>query len=123
MENEISRKVIGAAIEVHKVLGGPGLLESIYEDALMYELTSVGLRCQKQVAVPVRYKDIVVRDPLFLDILVEDRVILEVKATEQDHSIFRTQLLTYLRLTNLYLGLLLNFGKMHMKDGISRVVN
>ncbi|HSX10440.1 MAG TPA: GxxExxY protein [Chlamydiales bacterium] len=122
MENEISRKIIGAAIEVHRVLGGPGLLESIYEEALFYELITQGLHCKRQLPVPVKYKNIIIRDPLMLDILVENSVIVEVKATEQDHSIYETQLLTYLRLSKLRLGLLLNFGKKHLKDGISRVI-
>jgi GxxExxY protein len=123
MENAIARQIIGAAIEVHKILGGPGLLESIYEEALFHELMMQGLQCQRQLAVPVKYKNIIIRDPLFLDIQVENKVIIEVKATEEDHPIHQTQLLTYLRLSGIKLGILLNFGKKQMKEGVTRVVN
>jgi GxxExxY protein len=123
MENEISHKIIGAAIEVHRILGGPGLLESIYEGSLCYELTSRGLQIQRQLLVPVKYKNVVVREPLCLDILVDKKVIIEVKATEKEHTIYKAQLLTYLRLTGMKLGLLINFGTEHVKDGIHRVVN
>lgn len=102
MENEISHKIIGAAIEVHRILGGPGLLESIYESSLCYELTQRGLQIQKQLIVPVKYKNTVVRDPLCLDILVENKVIIEVKATEKEHAVHQAQLLTYLRLGRVF---------------------
>jgi len=123
MENEISHKIIGAAIEVHRILGGPGLLESIYESSLCYELNLRGLRIQKQLIVPVKYKNTVVRDPLLLDIIVENQVIIEVKATEKEQTIHQAQLLTYLRLTGIKLGLLINFGQPCVKDGIHRIVN
>jgi GxxExxY protein len=123
MEAELTRKIIGAAIEVHRTLGGPGLLESIYEEALCHELSVLGLQYQRQLAIPVKYKNIVIKDPLFLDILVENSIILEIKATDLDHSVYQAQLLTYLRLTGMKLGLLLNFGKKQLKDGVCRVVN
>ena len=123
MENEISNKIIGAAIEVHKVLGGPGLLEGIYESCLCHELTLRGFKVQRQLAIPVNYKGSVIRDPLYIDILVEGLVIVEVKATEKLHPIHDVQLLTYLRLTGCKLGLLVNFGQEYVKDGIKRVVN
>jgi GxxExxY protein len=123
MENEISHKIIGAAIEVHRILGGPGLLESVYESSLCYELTLRGLHIQKQLTVPVKYKNVAVREPMCLDILVENKVIIEVKATEKEHAIHQAQLLTYLRLTGLKLGLLINFGQACVKDGVHRVVN
>jgi len=123
MEDEISHTIIGAAIEVHKALGGPGLLEGIYESCLAHELMLRGLQLQRQLAVPVSYKGVVVRDPLCIDILVQDKVIVEVKATEKEHPIHQVQLLTYLRLTGCKLGLLINFGQEYVKDGISRVVN
>jgi GxxExxY protein len=123
MENEISYKIIGAAIEVHRTLGGPGLLESIYESSLCHELELRGLRIQKQLIVPVKYKNTVVREPLCLDILVESKVIIEVKATEKEHAIYHAQLLTYLRLTGMKLGLLINFGQECVKNGTHRVVN
>lgn len=123
MENQLSRIIIGAAIEVHQTLGGPGLLESIYEAALYHELTLQGLHIQRQLPVQVIYKGIAVKEPLFLDILVDNKVIIEVKATEKNHSIFETQVLTYLRLTGIKLGLIVNFGNQYVKDGICRVVN
>jgi GxxExxY protein len=121
MENEISYKVIGAAIEVHRTLGGPGLLGSIYECSLCHELSLMGLKIQRQLLVPVKYKNTVVRDPLCIDILVENKVVVEVKATE--NPIYEVQLLTYLRLTKTKLGLLINFGQDSVKNGITRVVN
>lgn len=123
MENELSYQIIGAAIEVHRVLGGPGLLESIYQSALCHELKLRGLSVEEQVPVPVLYKGASIKDPLFLDLLVEKKVIVEVKAVEKVNLIFTTQLLTYLRLTNCKLGLLINFGVGYVKDGVSRVVN
>lgn len=123
MEDKISNQIIGASIEVHRTLGGPGLLESIYEAALCQELTLRGLKVQRQRPVQVLYKGIAIKDPLFIDILVEDKVLIEVKATERNHPIYETQILTYLRLTDLKLGLLVNFGAPYVKDGISRIIN
>ncbi|MEC7839425.1 MAG: GxxExxY protein [Chlamydiota bacterium] len=122
-EDEVSYKVIGAAIEVHKTLGGPGLLEGIYESSLCHELVLRGLKIERQVRVPVTYKGEVVREPLVIDILVEDKIVIEVKATEKNSPIHEVQLLTYLRLTRKKLGLLINFGCNSVKEGISRVVN
>ncbi len=90
---------------------------------MCHELTLTGLQIQRQLLIPVKYKNTVVRDPLCLDILVENKVIIEVKATEMEHAIHQTQLLTYLRLTGIKLGLLINFGQAAVKDGIHRVVN
>ena len=123
MENAISYKIIGAAIEVHKTLGGPGLLESIYESALCHELKLNGLKIERQKQMPVIYKGAIIREPYILDILVENKVIIEIKATEQELDIHKAQLLTYLRLCNIKLGLLINFGRPSVRDGISRVVN
>ncbi len=123
MENDLSNKIIGAAIEVHKILGGPGLLESIYEAALCQELSLQGMKVQRQLAVPVTYKGIEIKDPLYVDILVINKVIIEIKATEKNNPIYETQVLTYLRLTGIKLGLLINFGNSHVKNGISRIVN
>ena len=122
IENKINR-IIAAAIEVHKTLGGQGLLESIYEDALAYELELRKISFQRQLAVPVLYKGVPVRDALRLDLLVEDRVIVEVKATEKILEVHSAQVLTYLRLTRRKLGLVLNFGQPLLRDGISRIVN
>jgi GxxExxY protein len=121
--NMITDRIIAAAIEVHKTLGGPGLLESIYEDALAYELELRKIRFQRQLAVPVLYKGVPVRDALKLDLLVEGHVIIEVKATEKIFEVHSAQLLTYLRLMNCKLGLVLNFGQPRLYEGISRIAN
>jgi GxxExxY protein len=120
---DLSHTIIGAAIEVHRLLGGPGLIESVYESALCHELTLRGIQNQRQMAVPVVYKGIPVREPLFLDILVENTVIVEVKSLGKDNPYFQAQVATYLRLTGLKLGLLIDFGKTLLKDGISRIIN
>ena len=123
IENKISASVIDAAIEVHRVLGGPGLLESIYEDALAHELELRNIPIKRQLPVPVLYKGVPVRDALRLDLLVDDCVIVEVKATENLLKVHPAQVLTYLRLSQRKLGLVLNFGQPLLRDGISRVVN
>ena len=123
IEDDISHQIIGAAIEVHRTLGGPGLLESIYESALCHELVLRGLRIQRQKPVQVVYKSVAIREPLFIDIVVEDKVLVEIKATEKNHSIYETQVLTYLRLTGIKLGLLINFGAPYVRDGVSRIIN
>ena len=122
-ENEISKIVLDAAIMVHRTLGGPGLLESVYQDALVYELKTRGLKVEEEVLVPVRYKGVVVGDPLRIDIFVEGCVVVECKATEKDNPIYAVQTLTYLRLLGLHLGLLINFGKETLIAGYRRVVN
>ncbi len=122
-ENEISRHVYGAAIEVHKVLGGPGLLESIYEESLAYELTLRGLKVERQKRVPVNYKGHKIKEPLRLDLLVVDKVIVDTKATEKNIPIYGVQVLTYLRLTGLRLGMVVNFGYPLVTKGIQRIVN
>jgi GxxExxY protein len=122
-ENEISRCIVAAAIEVHRTLGGPGLLESVYEEALCWELTSRGLHVERQLSVPVFYKGRILAAPLRLDMLVADKVIVEVKATVEHNLVFESQALTYLRLTGHKLALVINFGQRVVKDGIHRVVN
>jgi GxxExxY protein len=123
VNNALTYKIIGAAMEVHRTLGGPGLLESIYESALCHELLLQGLNIQSQVPIEVCYKGVKIRDPLILDILVENQIIIEVKATEKENPIHEVQLLTYLRLTGLRLGLVINFGSRYIKEGIKRVIN
>ncbi|MGE3953682.1 MAG: GxxExxY protein [Parachlamydiales bacterium] len=113
--------VIGAAIEVHKSLGGPGLRERIYEEALCQELRLRGLEAIRQLPLPIRYKGVQLRNPLIVDLLVERRLIIEVKATEENSPLHRSQLLTYLRLSGLPVGLLINFGGRLLKHGIVRV--
>jgi GxxExxY protein len=122
-ENLLSEQVLDAAIEVHRTLGGPGLLESLYEDALFYELRLRNIPALSQVSIPVAYKNCKLRDPMRLDILVDDKVIIEVKATETILAVHKAQVLTYLRLTNLKLGLVINFGQRRLIDGWERVVN
>ena len=121
--NELTGEVIGAAIEVHRELGGPGLLEDFYETALACELELRGLKVQRQVAVPVVYKGRQIKNPHVLDLVFEERLIVEVKSTEKYNAIYESQLLTYLRLTGLSLGLVVNFGERHVRNGIRRVVN
>ncbi|WP_312399826.1 GxxExxY protein [Chryseobacterium sp.] len=121
-ENELSYKIIGAAIEVHKNLG-VGLLESTYESALIYELKKLGFDVKQQIYLPLQYKEINIEKAYKLDLLVENKVIIEVKSVLEMHSIFNAQLLTYLKLTDLKLGLLINFNTPLIKDGIHRVVN
>lgn len=121
-ENEISKKIIGAAIEVHKQLG-PGLLESSYEVCLAYELKQVGLKIETQVALPVIYKEVKLSAGYRIDILVENKVIIELKAVEALADIHTAQLLTYLKLKDLKLGLLINFNNIRVIDGIKRVIN
>jgi GxxExxY protein len=122
-ENAISRIIVQAAIEVHRTLGGPGLLERVYEEAMTWELEQRGLSVERQKAVPIVYKGRTLADPLYLDLLVEGKVIIECKATRKYNEIFETQTLTYLRLTGLKLGMVINFGEKLVKDGIHRVVN
>lgn len=122
-ENQISAAIVDAAIEVHRTLGGHGLLESVYEEALIWELTHSGFHIQRQVPVPIVYKGEILATPLRIDLIVEQKVIVECKAVTAFHSIFNVQLLTYLRLSGLKLGLVLNFGERIVKDGIHRVAN
>ena len=121
-ENEISKKIIGAVIEVHKQLG-PGLLESSYEICLAYELKQLGLSIQTQVALPVVYKEVKLEAGYRIDILVENKVIIEIKAVEALADIHTAQLLTYLKLKDLKLGLLINFNSVRVIDGVKRIVN
>ena len=122
-ENELSHAIIGAAIEVHRKLGGTGLLEDVYEQALCHELHLRGFPVERQVKVPVVYKGLKIKHPLCLDVLVGGKVTVEVKAVEKCQPIFQAQLLTYLRLAGKRLGLLVNFGERHLASGIQRVAN
>ena len=121
-ENVISEKIIGAAIEVHRALG-PGLLESAYEQCLCFELGQAGFNIERQLPLPVIYKEVTLDCGYRLDILVEELVIVEIKAVEKLIPIHEAQMLTYLKLTNKKLGLLLNFNASVLKDGIKRIVN
>ena len=122
-ENEIAAKVVDAAVEVHRELGGPGLLEDVYEEALAEELRLRGLFVERQVPVPIVYKGKTLRSPLRLDLRVEKLVLVDNKALTQWNPVFEAQMLTCLRLTKLRLGLVINFGERLVKNGIFRVVN
>lgn len=122
-ENDISKIVLNASIEVHRTLGGPGLLESVYEEALAWELKQAGLSVKRQTLVPIIYKGNELATPLKLDLLLNDLVVVECKATSKYNDIFAAQTLTYLRLMELRLGLVVNFGERMVKDGFHRVVN
>ncbi|SPE37163.1 conserved hypothetical protein [Candidatus Sulfopaludibacter sp. SbA3] len=121
-ENELTEKIIGAAIEVHKHVG-PGLLESAYEECLCFELSCRGVRFQRQVHLPVEYKGIRLECAYKMDLLVEDLVVVEIKAIDGLLPIHRAQLLTYLRASGKQVGLLINFNVAVLKDVIKRLVN
>jgi len=122
IENEIAAVVVDAALRIHRTLG-PGLLESVYEAALKYELQKRGLRVAQQVGLPTYYETIKLDVGFRADLLVADKVIIEIKSVEALAPIHRKQLETYLRLTDLRLGLLINFNVELIKNGIQRVVN
>ena len=121
-ENDISYKIIGAALEVHKKLG-VGLLENAYETALVYELQKLGFDVKQQYSLPLNYKDIEIQNAYRIDVLVENKVIVEVKSVLELHPIHFAQTKTYLKFTNLKLGLLINFKTQLLKDEIHRIVN
>jgi GxxExxY protein len=122
-ENEISKILVESAIEVHRELGGPGLLEGVYEEAFIEELTRRGLKVERQLQVPIIYKGKRLGNPLRLDLKINELVLVDNKAVSQWNAVFEAQMLTYLRLTGLKLGLVINFGEQWVKNGIHRVVN
>ena len=121
-ENELSNITIGCAIKIHKALG-PGLLESAYQECLFYELKQKGLFVEKEKPLPLVYEQVRLECGYRVDLLVEKKLIVEVKALDIIHPIHMAQLLTYLRLSNCKLGLLINFNVPLLKDGIKRVIN
>jgi len=121
-ENDIARSIVDAAYRVHSQLG-PGLLESVYETILAHEIEKAGLEVAKQVPVPVIYDSIRFDEGFRIDLLVEDKVVVELKSVEQVLPVHKKQLLTYLRLADKRLGLLVNFGASLIREGIQRVVN
>ena len=121
-EEEVGHAIIGAAIKVHSTLG-PGLLESAYEVCLGYELEKLRLRVHRQVVVPIRYEGLSIDNGYRIDLLVDDRIVVELKSIEQVLPVHRGQLLSYLRLGGFKLGYLLNFNVSLMRDGITRLVN
>ena len=121
-ENAVAKRVIDSAIKVHSALG-PGLLESAYEACLTYELTTIKFSTRRQVCMPIRYGDIALDAGYRLDLLVNDAVVVEIKAVERLGPLHTAQVLSYLKLGGFRLGLLLNFNTAHMRDGIKRIVN
>jgi GxxExxY protein len=121
-ENEIAKVIVDAAFKIHTKLG-PGLLESVYEALLAYELKQRGLLVVRQQSIPVIYETVQLEEGFRADLIVEGKVIVELKSVEVIAPVHKKQVLTYLRLTNLKLGLLINFGEALIKDGISRIAN
>ncbi|MFA6082957.1 GxxExxY protein [Mucilaginibacter sp.] len=121
-ENEISNHVIGVAIEVHKVLG-PGLLESAYKECLFYKLFKSGIYVEKEKAMPLVFEEVKLDCGYRIDLLVENKVVVETKCVETINDVHLAQTLTYMKLGNYKLGLLINFNVVKLKDGIKRVIN
>jgi GxxExxY protein len=121
-ENDISYKIIGAALEIHSALG-PGLLESVYESTLAYDLSNLGLKIETQVPKPLVYKEIKLEVGYRIDMLVEDKVIVEIKSVENLAPVHFAQTWTYLKLSDKKLALLINFNTKYLKEGIHRIVN
>ena len=121
-KNILTKKIIGCAIEVHRQLG-PGLLESTYQDCLLYELERSKLTVEKEVFLPLRYKDLELNRGFRIDLLVENKIVVELKAVDTIADIHKAQLLTYLRLGSYKLGLLLNFNVKILRNGITRIIN
>ncbi len=121
-ENELAHKVIGLGIEVHTVLG-PGLLERAYEECLFYKIIKSGLCAEKQKAMPLVFEDVHLKCGYRIDILVENKLVIEVKSVEALHNIFFAQTLTYMKMGGYKLGLVMNFNVLMLRDGIKRVIN
>jgi GxxExxY protein len=120
--NDLTKTIIGAAIEVHRTLG-PGLLESTYEACLFYELEQMGLFVERQVELPVKYKNVRVEIGYKLDLLVENQVIIEVKSVKELLPVHMAQMITYLKISNKSKGLLMNFNEAKLIDGVKRISN
>ena len=121
-ENELSKIIVDKCLKIHRKLG-PGLLESVYEEVLFYEFTKDSIQCKRQVGIPVIYEDIKLDLGFRADMVVGDKVILELKSVEKILPVHKKQLLTYLKLSNMRLGLLINFNVELIKNGITRIVN
>jgi GxxExxY protein len=122
MDSKLTEKIIGAAINVHRVLG-PGLLESAYQECLFFELQSIGLTVTKEIALPIVYKDIKLDHGYRIDLLVENKVVIELKTVEAFSEVHSAQILTYMKLGNYPIGLLINFHTKLLKNGIKRFIN
>jgi len=121
-ENEIAKHILDASFKIHRQLG-PGLFESVYEHILVYELTNKGIEVKSQVPIPVVWENLKMDKGFRADLIVASKVIVEIKSIDVIHPVHQKQLLTYLRLTNKKLGLLLNFNESQLKDGIQRIIN
>ena len=121
-ENDIAKEIVDAAFKVHTALG-PGLLESVYEAVLAQELRKRSLKVERQAPIPVVYEEVRLEEGFRADLVVQDKVLVELKSVEKVAPVHKKQVLTYLRLANMKLGLLINFGEALIKDGITRVVN
>ncbi len=121
-DNELTYQIRGAIFEVYNNLG-PGLLESVYEEAMVFELQQRGLKVERQKEVSINYKGNILNSPLRLDLLVENRIIIELKSVEEMRPVYWKQTLTYLRLLNLHIGILVNFSSDSIKDDIYRIAN
>ncbi|GAA3623933.1 GxxExxY protein [Flavivirga jejuensis] len=122
MNNDLTKKIIGAAIEVHRTLG-PGLLESAYQECLLFELKYLGLNVTKEVALPIIYKDLKLDHGYRIDLLVENKIVVELKTVETFSDVHFAQILTYMKLGKYPLGLLINFHTKLLKNGIKRFIN
>lgn len=121
-ENELSRIIVDISYRIHSKLG-PGLLESVYEAILFYELTAINIKVERQKSIPVIWKELSLDIGFRSDLIVENKVIIEIKSVERISNVHPKQLLTYLRITKLRLGLLINFNEVYIKNGITRIVN
>lgn len=121
-DNELTYEIRGAVFDVYNELG-PGLLESVYEEALVFEIQERGLKVERQVEVPIQYKGNELKTPLRLDLLIENQIIVELKSVEEMKPVFAKQLLTYLRLLDKRVGLLVNFSAANIREGIKRIAN
>jgi len=121
-ENELTKTIIGCAMKVHTILG-PGLLESAYEECLFYELKKSGLKVEKQKPLPLIYEEVKLECGYRIDIIVENKIIVEIKSVESLNDLHLAQILTYLKLSKCKYGLLMNFNVLHLKNGIKRVAN
>ena len=121
-DNELTYQIRGAIFEVYNNLG-PGLLESVYEEAMVFELQQRGLKVERQKEVSINYKGNILNSPLRLDLLVENRIVIELKSVEEMRPVYWKQTLTYLRLLSLHIGILVNFSSDSIKDDIYRIVN
>ena len=119
--NEITRKIIGLAIKIHQTLG-PGLLESVYQQCLFYELRNANIKVEKEVLVPITYENMKFETGFRMDLLFENKIVIELKAVETIHDKHISQVLTYLKLSNNKIGLLINFNEKYLKDGVKRII-